>query len=82
MIPIRLETLFLYVPLTSQNRHSVYEIEIAKCSFLHQDSVANVQGLGSIPSFRLQRRLGKLPNEVMASIKAALAIALELDNEG
>jgi mRNA interferase MazF len=37
-----------------------------------------VQGLGSIPVVRLERRLGRLTDEVMADIKGALAFALEL----
>jgi mRNA interferase MazF len=49
--------LVLYVPLTTQNRSSSYEVALPRVSFLHQDSVANVQGLGSIPAVRLERRL-------------------------
>jgi mRNA interferase MazF len=73
--------LALYVPLTTQNRRSSYEIPIPKLSFLDRESVANVQGLGSIPTVRLERKLGKLPGEVMASIKRALIFALELNTE-
>jgi mRNA interferase MazF len=43
--------------------------------------VANAQGLGSLPRVRLDRRLGKLPDEVMAKIKRALAFALDLEME-
>ncbi|MCX6606842.1 MAG: type II toxin-antitoxin system PemK/MazF family toxin [Acidobacteria bacterium] len=70
--------LVLYVPLTTQNRNSRYEVAIPRLPFLHQESVANVQGLGSIPTIRLERRLGRLPVAVMADRKAALAFALEL----
>jgi mRNA interferase MazF len=49
--------------------------------FLTQDSIANVQGLGSLPTVRLERRLGTLPNDVMAKIKRALAFALDLEIE-
>src|SRR5918996_6581882 len=57
--------LILYVPLTTQNRQSAYEVVLPKLSFLNQDSVANVQGLASLPTVRLERRLGKLPNDAM-----------------
>jgi mRNA interferase MazF len=70
--------LVLYVPLTTQNRMSSYEVAIPRLSFLDLNSVANVQGLGSMPAARLERRLGKLPQDVMADIKRALAFVLEI----
>lgn len=73
--------LILYVPLTTQNRRSPYEVTLPPLPFLSQDSIANVQGLGSIPTVRLERRLGTLPNDVMATIKRALAFALDLEIE-
>jgi mRNA interferase MazF len=71
--------LILYVPLTTQNRQSVYEVALPKLSFLNQASVANVQGLASLPTVRLERKLGTLPNEAMLRIKRALAFALDLN---
>ena len=50
-------TLVLYVPLTTQNRQSRYEVALPRVGFLDRDSVANVQGLGSLPTVRLERRL-------------------------
>ena len=73
--------LILYVPLTTQNRQSPYEVVLPRLSFLTSDSVANVQGLGSLPTVRLERRLGTLPNDVMVKIKRALAFALDLRAE-
>ncbi|MFN0171265.1 MAG: type II toxin-antitoxin system PemK/MazF family toxin [Bryobacteraceae bacterium] len=70
--------LVLFVPLTTQNRLSAYEVAIPRVPFLNQNSTANVQGLGSIPSVRLERRLGKLSPQVFAAVKRALAFALEL----
>lgn len=55
--------LVLYVPLTTQNRQSTYEVALPRLSFLDKDSVANVQGLGSLPTMRLERKLGKLPDK-------------------
>jgi mRNA interferase MazF len=47
--------------------------------FLDRASVANVQGLGAIPVIRLERRLGRLPDQAMNDIKRALAFVLELN---
>jgi mRNA interferase MazF len=73
--------LVLYVPLTTQPRFSSYEVQLPKLPFLDRDSIANVQGLGSIPIARLERRLGTLSMELMAKLKAALAFALELESK-
>lgn len=70
--------LVLYVPLTTQNRLSRYEVAVPKLQFLHQDSVANVQGLASIPTAYLERKLGRIPSAVMAELKQALAFALDI----
>jgi mRNA interferase MazF len=51
--------LILYVPLTTQNRQSAYEVALPPLPFLAHDSIANVQGLGSLPIVRLERRLGQ-----------------------
>ena len=70
--------LVLYVPLTTQNRKSRYEVVLPKLAFLHQRSVANVQGLGSLPLVRLERKIGRLPGAVMKKLKEALLFALDL----
>lgn len=70
--------LVLYIPVTTQNRGSEYEIELPGLPFLRQGSVANVQGLGSVPSVRLERKLGELSEEIMLMIKQALMFALDL----
>ena len=72
-------TLVIYVPVTTQNRGSSYEVVLPKLPFLQKDSVANVQGLGSTPIVRLERKLGKLSDEVMLEIKQALVFALDLE---
>jgi mRNA interferase MazF len=41
--------------------------------------VANVQGLGSLPTVRLGRIIGRLSAEIMERLKAALAFALDLE---
>ena len=70
--------LIIYVPLTTQNRQSLYEVPISNVKFLNAPSVANVQGIASIPSIRLERRLGNLPEETMTGIRRALLFALDL----
>ena len=74
-------SLVIYVPLTTKNRQSPYEVALPQLGFLDRDSVVNVQGLGSIPRVRLERRLGKLPDNLMAQIKRALLFALDLGKE-
>jgi mRNA interferase MazF len=71
-------SLVLYVPLTTQRRDSPYEVPLPRLPFLDRESVANVQGLGSLPTVRLERKIGKLPNSVMERLKDALAFALDL----
>ena len=70
--------LVLYVPLTSQNRASRYEVELPRLQFLKSESVANVQGIGSLPVMRLERKLGKLPEEVLRKIYEALKFAFDI----
>ena len=70
-----------YIPLTTQNRQSAYEIVLPKLRFLDQNSIANVQALGSIPKVRLERRLGKLSDEVMTDVKNTISFALDLEVE-
>jgi mRNA interferase MazF len=73
--------LVLYVPLTTQNRHSSYEVALPALQFIDRNSVANVQGLGSLPKARLERKLGTLSDDIMARIKRALAFALDFGAE-
>jgi mRNA interferase MazF len=55
--------LTIYVPLTTQNRGSRYEVALPKLTFLRELSVANVQGIASLPVTRLERKLGEVPPE-------------------
>ena len=72
--------LVIYVPLTTQNRKSLHEVELPRLGFSNASSVANVQGIASIPAIRLERKLGVLPNATMAEIRRALSFALDLDS--
>ncbi|MBE9240401.1 type II toxin-antitoxin system PemK/MazF family toxin [Synechocystis salina] len=71
--------LIIYVPLTTQYRHSQYEVSLPKLSFLKQDSFANTQGLGSIPRTRLDRKLGELSSETLQKTRQAIIFALGLE---
>jgi mRNA interferase MazF len=71
--------LILYVPITSQNRGSPYEVLLPKSRFLEAGSTANVQGIGSLPTVRLGRKIGALSIETLNQIKKAIAWALEFD---
>ncbi len=46
--------------------------------FLDPESVANVQGIGSLPSVRFEKRLGSVSSEDLKAIKAALVKACAL----
>ncbi len=71
--------LIVYVPITTQDRKSEYEVTLPSVRFLKAGSVANVQGISSLPTVRLGRRIGTLRTETMTEIKQAIAWSLELD---
>ena len=68
----------IYVPLTSQNRASRYEVELPRFPFLRSESVANVQGIGSLPVTRLERKLGELPDDVLRKVRDAIKFAFDI----
>lgn len=70
--------LTIYVPLTTQNRGSKYEVELPKLHFLREIRVANVQGIASLTPNRLERRLGELPPDLPRRIREALAFATDM----
>ncbi|MBA4146594.1 MAG: type II toxin-antitoxin system PemK/MazF family toxin [Verrucomicrobia bacterium] len=71
-------SLIIYIPITRQNRGSELEVSLGHLSFLDPESVANVQGIGSLPSVRFERRLGTLAESDLKAIKAALIKACAL----
>ena len=73
--------LVTYIPLTTQNRASRYEVQLPKLGFLNALSFANVQGIGSIPAVRLERRIGILPDASLVEVRRAIAFGLELHPE-
>ena len=70
--------LTICVPLTTQNRGSTYEVALPQLRFLREASIANVQGIASLPLARLERKLGDLPPDVLAQIRQAVVLALDL----
>jgi mRNA interferase MazF len=70
--------LLTYVPLTTQQRGSAYEVMVGHLPFLDAATVINVQGIGSLVEPRLERKLGHPPPAVMAQVKTALCFALDL----
>ena len=72
--------LYIYVPLTTQNRGSDYEVDLGRLPFMRgsNDSAANIQGIGALPEPRFIRKLGQLPDEKLESVKEALRFAMEL----
>ena len=71
-------SLIIYIPITRQNRGSELEVPLGHLHFLDPDSVANVQGIGSLPSIRFEKRLGVLPETDLQAVKAALLKACAL----
>jgi len=71
-------SLLIHIPITRQNRGSELEVPLGHLPFLDPESVANIQGIGSLPSVRFEKRLGVLPAADLQAIKAALVKACAL----
>ena len=70
--------LVIYVPFTRASRGGAYEVSVGKLPFLHEESVLNVQGVGSLPFALLERRIGQLPLPMLEQVKHSLRFAMEL----
>ncbi len=71
-------SLIIHIPITRKNRGSELEVPLGHLSWLEPESVANVQGIGSLPSVRFEKRLGVLPAQDLTAVKTALAKACAL----
>jgi mRNA interferase MazF len=71
-------SLVIYIPITRQNRGSELEVRLGHLTYLDPESVANVQGIGSLPSVRFEKRLGLVPDADLKKVKAALLKACAL----
>lgn len=69
--------LVTYVPFTTQNRCSRYEISLT-APFLVAESVANVQGISTIDIVRLQRRIGIISRTDLSAVRLTLSSWLGL----
>src|ERR1051326_7679132 len=65
-------SLIIHVPITTQNRGSELEVPLGHLPFLEPTSVANVQGIGSLPVTRFEKRLGVLGASDLQAVKTAL----------
>ena len=73
-----LRSLIIHIPITKQNRGSELEVPLGHLRFLDSESVANVQGIGSLPSVRFEKRLGVVSEADLKAVKAALIKACAL----
>lgn len=73
-------SLVIQVPLTSQNRGSQYEVHLGKLGFLSQESTANVQGMASVPTVRLLRKLGEVRTGQLQEVREAIKFTLDLQS--
>ena len=71
-------SLIIYIPITRQNRGTELEVPLGHLRFLDPESVANVQGIGSLPLVRFEKQIGALPEDDLKSIKTALLKACAL----
>ena len=55
-----------------------YEVLLGHLPWLSKTSVANVQGIGSMPPIRFEKKLGLLPKEDLLKVKQALMYACKL----
>jgi mRNA interferase MazF len=70
--------LVIVAPLTSQIRGLGGEVPIGKPSWLPKISAVNAQGLASFDKNKLVRRMGRLSDPQMISVKSALRDLLDL----
>lgn len=70
--------LVVVAPLTSQIRGLRGEVDLGKPRWLPKPSAVNVQGLASINPGALLRRLGRLPDSQLVSVKSAIRDLLNL----
>ncbi len=76
--PSDARSLAIVAPLTSQLRGLQGEVDIGKPRWLPKHSAVNVQGLASIDRQALEKKLGRLSNGHLESVKAALRELLAL----
>jgi mRNA interferase MazF len=68
----------LYVPITTANRNSAYEVELPSRPFLRATGFANDQGLQAIQHHETDGPIGVIYGEALERVSAALRDAMEL----
>lgn len=68
----------LCVPLTSENRGSLYEVIMPRVPWLKVQSYANVQAIGSVGFHELTDKRGRFELNVISKIKDAIRFAFDL----
>jgi mRNA interferase MazF len=76
--PARQRAGVLFFGIHPHHRASRCETDLGRLPFLREASFVNVQGIVSIPTNRLERKLGRMPDELLEKIKEALRYALDL----
>jgi mRNA interferase MazF len=66
-------TVSIVAPLTTEVRGGQSEIAFAKPPWLAKPCVVNLSGLGSVERHRIQRRLGRFPQESFEEAKKVIA---------
>jgi mRNA interferase MazF len=72
--------LIIYVPITTKNRDSRYEVELPRLPFLKERSWANAQGVASLGKHRFISKSGDLPPDALKKVEGALLYAIGLTN--
>lgn len=70
--------LTVLAPMTTKPRGGRYEVAFVKPRWLPLESVIDVQGVRSMVTVELGRKLGVLPSAVMQEVKTALRYAFEI----
>ena len=70
--------LSLFVPLTTENRGSRYEVLMPRVPWLRLQGSANFQAIGSVEHHELSQKRGRFEPSVVAKIKDAIRIAFDL----
>jgi mRNA interferase MazF len=68
----------LCVPLTSENRGSLYEVTMPRVPWLKLQSYANVQAIGPVGFHELTERRGRFDAATVHKIKDAIRFAFDL----
>jgi len=70
--------LSVYVPLTTENRGSKYEVLMPRVPWLKLQGVANTQAIGTASHHELTNRRGRFDTATVERIKAAIRWAFDL----